>query len=176
MVIDENDIQDPSRWYEPRRWLPSPSTSPTAPITLKVTGQLVPDWKLMGNSVPEAPYSPLAADTSLQTEIELIPTGCTRMHINQIPWVGEAEDTVTREATTAETYTYEGEKTVQFDNVIVPDADDYTMVVTYSGSGDLTLNVNTKYTQELTFPAGQTHGDGGKLGGSGDRFGIPVLL
>ena len=156
LVIDEDDIQGSFEVVRTDEVAAQPFNVSTAPITLKVTGQLVPDWKLMGNSVPEAPYSPLAADTSLQTEIELIPTGCTRMHINQIPWVGEAEDTVIREATTAETYTYEGEKTVQFDNVIVPDADDYTMVVTYSGSGDLTLNVNTKYTQELTFPAGQT--------------------
>ena len=156
LVIDEDDIQGSFEVVRTDEVAAQPFNVSTAPITLKVTGQLVPDWKLMGNSVPEAPYSPLEADTSLQTEIELIPTGCTRMHINQIPWVGEAEDTVIREATTAETYTYEGEKTVQFDNVIVPDADDYTMVVTYSGSGDLTLNVNTKHSQTLNFPAGQT--------------------
>ena len=156
LVIDENDIQGSFKVVRTEEVAAQPFNVSTAPITLKVTGQLVPDWKLMGNSVPEAPYSPLAADESLQTEIELIPTGCTRMHINQIPWVGEAENKVTREATTAETYTYEGKTTVQFDNVIVPDADSYRMVVTYSGSGKLTLNVNTKYSQELTFPAGQT--------------------
>lgn len=156
LVIKENDIQGSFEVVRTEEVAAQPFNVSTAPITLKVTGQLVPDWKLMGNSVPEAPYSPLAADEDLQTEIELIPTGCTRMHINQIPWVGVAEDKVVRTADTADTYTYDGVKTVQFDNVIVPDADSYQMVITYSGSGELTLNVNTKHSQTLNFPAGQT--------------------
>ena len=154
LVIDENDIQGSFKVVRTEEVAAQPFNVSTAPITLKVTGQLVPDWKLMGNSVPEAPYSPLEADALLQREIELIPTGCTRMHINQIPWVGEAEDTVVRTADTADTYTYDGVKTVQFDNVIVPDADSYQMVITYSGSGSLDFNLNTKYDATLSFLAG----------------------
>ena len=91
LVFDENDIQGSIEVVKSSHIDAQPFNVANAPVTLKVKGQLVPDWKLMGNNVPEAPYSPLAADTSLQTEVELIPTGCSRMHMTQLPFVGEAK-------------------------------------------------------------------------------------
>ena len=50
-----------------------PFTLSNAPITMKVTGQKIPQWKLKGNVVPEPPYSPVASDETLQEEIQLVP-------------------------------------------------------------------------------------------------------
>ena len=44
-----------------------------------------------------------------------------------------------------------GEKVVEFDNVVVPSADDYTLKISYTGSGTLRLNINGKYEEEMSF-------------------------
>ncbi|WP_343277439.1 family 43 glycosylhydrolase, partial [Ligaoa zhengdingensis] len=133
-----------------------PFTVQNAPVKIKVTGQTIPQWEVMGNVVPEPPYSPIAADTSLQKEIELIPYGCGRLRITQIPTIGEAPagGVTTRTVATATTKTQDGEKVVEFDNVMVRNADSYTLKIHYTGSGSLRMNINTKYNQTINFAEG----------------------
>lgn len=126
----------------------------TAPITLKVTGQVIPEWQLMGNVVPEPPYSPIAPNEALQETIELVPYGCTKIHISQIPVVGQAKDTCMWDAADATLKEMDGKQVLEFDNVMVPNAEDYTLKVLYSGAGQVPMNLNSKYQTTLDLEQG----------------------
>lgn len=130
-----------------------PFTLANAPITMKVKGQLIPQWKLKGNVVPEPPYSPIAADESLQTEIELVPYGCTRLRITQMPVVGEtSKDGITvRTAEDASIYEENGTRVMEFDNLVMPYAEDYSLRISYTGTGSLGMNINQKYEETIEF-------------------------
>lgn len=130
-----------------------PFTLANAPITMKVKGQLIPQWKLKGNVVPEPPYSPIAADESLQTEIELVPYGCTRLRVTQMPFVGEtSKDGITvRTAEDASIYEEDGTRVMEFDNLVMPYAEDYSLRISYTGTGSLEMNINQKYEETIEF-------------------------
>ncbi|WP_343274646.1 family 16 glycoside hydrolase, partial [Ligaoa zhengdingensis] len=130
-----------------------PFTLANAPITIKAVGQKIPEWKLKGNVVPEPPYSPIAANTALQEEVELVPYGATRLRITQIPVIGDApaDLTTTKTIDDAEVYVEDGEKVVEFDNVNVRSADNYTLKVNYTGTGSLKININSKYEETYEF-------------------------
>ncbi len=126
-----------------------PFSLSTNPLTVKAVGQSIPQWQLKGNVVPEPPYSPVAPDTSLQREIELVPYGATRLRITQMPTVGEtpADLCTVRTAAHAKVYTQDGKQVTEFDNVNVRQADNYTLEVSYVGTGDVTVNINSKYSR-----------------------------
>lgn len=130
-----------------------PFTLSNAPITMKVTGQKIPQWKLKGNVVPEPPFSPIISDESLQEEIQLVPYGCTRLHMTQLPVVGDPIESGITSKTQQDSQSYQenGEKVVEFDNVVVHSADDYTLKIYYTGSGTLRLNINGKYEEQMEF-------------------------
>lgn len=128
-----------------------PFHTANAPVTIRANGQIVPEWQLLNNVVPEPPYSPIQADPALQEEIELVPYGCSRLRIVQMPRVGDAEETVVRMAGEAVSKTIDGEPVLEFDNVMVPNAENYQLNIFYSGSGKLRLNINAKYNQEIHF-------------------------
>ena len=130
-----------------------PFTLSNAPITIKATGQKVPQWQLKGNVVPEPPYSPLKEDINLQEEIELVPYACTRLRITLMPTIGEAPENgiISRDLEDADVYTDDGSKVVEFDNLVVPNAEEYKLKVSFTGSGTLKVNVNQKYEEEMEF-------------------------
>ncbi|WP_050697065.1 CBM35 domain-containing protein [Anaeromassilibacillus senegalensis] len=131
-----------------------PFHTANAPVTIRATGQIVPEWQLLNNVVPEPPYSPIQADPALQEQIELVPYGCSRLRIVQMPRVGDAEETVVRKAREADSKTLDGEPVLEFDNVIVPNAENYQLKISYRGAGRLRLNLNAKYNQEIDFAEG----------------------
>ncbi len=153
LVINEESLQESFQISVADEVALQPFTLSNAPITMKVKGQLIPDWQLKGNVVPEPPYSPIAEDVSLQKDVELVPYGCTRLRITQMPTVGTApEDGKTvRAAEDANVYLEGTEKTVEFDNVVVPNASDYTLKVSYTGTGKLKVNINEMYEGEMEF-------------------------
>ncbi|WP_343252989.1 beta-L-arabinofuranosidase domain-containing protein [Ligaoa zhengdingensis] len=131
-----------------------PFHTDNAPVVIRATGQVVPEWQLLNNVVPEPPYSPIAENAALQEEIELIPYGCSRLRIVQMPRVGEAQPTVVRKADDAVSKTLDGEPVLEFDNLMVPNAENYQLKIYYTGSGSLRLNINSKYNQTVDFVDG----------------------
>jgi hypothetical protein len=55
-----------------------------APIELKVTGRLVPEWKLEGNWAGPIPQSPTRSREKAE-KLTLIPYGCTNLRITEFP-------------------------------------------------------------------------------------------
>ena len=150
LVIDWDDIASSFQVTVDDEVGLQPFTQGYSPITIKATGQIVPDWKLKGNVVPEPPYSPIAEDTSLQEEIELIPYGAARLRITQIPWVGQTNEDLATVKTTednASVYEQDGKSVVEFDNVMVRTADNYVLTANYTGTGSVTVEINTVYTK-----------------------------
>lgn len=159
LVLDEEDLQSSFEIIKQEDVALQPFTLSNAPITMKVKAQQVPQWKLKGNVVPEPPYSPIAEDESLQTEVELVPYGCTRIRITQMPTVGTpSEDGITeRTMEDAKVYEEDGVKVTEFDNVVVPYAEDYILKVSYTGSGPMALNINEKYQETVEFGGSGTY-------------------
>lgn len=153
LVIDEDNPGKSVKINVADQVALQPFTLSNVPITMEATGQLVPEWQLKGNVVPESPYSPIRENKELQNKIELVPYGCTRLRITQMPTVGnaEAEGVTIREAKEAVTYTEYGEKVVEFDNLMVPSAEEYTLKIHYNGTGQLRMNINQKYDEKITF-------------------------
>ena len=160
LVLDTDDIAS-SFEIEIADDIPlQPFTLDNSPIKIKATGQTVPSWELRSNTVPEPPYSPLPEDTSLQEEIVLVPYGSAKLRITLMPWVGEevpSDLSTSRDRKEALAYTEDGKSVLEFDNVIVRDADDYTLYISYEGSGDVTININSKFEQKLTLGGNGTH-------------------
>lgn len=152
LVIDPNHPAD-SFQIETGEVGLQPFTLSNAPITIKATGQTIPEWKLKGNVVPESPYSPIAPNTELQKEVELVPYGCTRLHMTLLPAIGNAPEggIITKTLKDASIYKEKDVQTVEFDNVVVPSAEDYTLKISFTGSGTLRLNINGKYEEAKEF-------------------------
>jgi hypothetical protein len=55
-----------------------------APVELKVTGRLVPEWRLEGNWAGPIPQSP-ARSKERAEKLTLIPYGCTNLRITEFP-------------------------------------------------------------------------------------------
>jgi len=129
-----------------------PFTLENAPVKITAKGQKVPQWELRANTVPEPPFSPLAENPALWENITLVPYGCTKLRITLMPWVGAevpADYSTIRDADSAFYYVEDGRNVVEFDNVILRPAADYTLKVFYTGAGTATMNINSKYEEAL---------------------------
>ena len=63
---------------------PVPFSHETPPVTLRIKGRLLPDWKLVNNSADAPPTGPTQSAGPL-TDLQLIPYGCTRLRITEFP-------------------------------------------------------------------------------------------
>ena len=115
----------------------------TAPVILKAKGQLIPEWKLDGNIPSTLGYGSVAYDESLVEDIELIPFGCGRLRISQFPKIGEC-DTSAIVFDEVKTFTQDGQTVQEIANVILPEAAEYNMAVTYSGRGTMRFLLNNR--------------------------------
>ena len=61
-----------------------PFANETAPVVLTVKGRALPAWTLADNSAGDTPVSPATSDQPI-TRIELVPYGCTRLRITELP-------------------------------------------------------------------------------------------
>lgn len=130
-----------------------PFSPDTAPVVLKAKGQLLPEWVLDGNKAGPQPYGPTPYDAALVSDIELIPYGCGRLRISQFPKIGAATDSVVRTtARDGDVVEHNRVKYLEFRNIVVPAADDYSLTIRGSGSGKLILNA--KYSQDVNFTNG----------------------
>ncbi len=65
---------------------PYPWTLADAPITIKGKGRPIPSWQLYRGSPGSVPFfTQQGPDTEAETEIELIPFGCTTLRITEFP-------------------------------------------------------------------------------------------
>ncbi len=153
LIVDEDDPAS-SFTIEKLDEVPlQPFSTENAPIVLKAKGQIIPEWQLDGNIAGPQPFGPTPYDESLVEDIELIPYGCGRLRITHFPKIGEAQETVVRTAERdAEIVKDNGVTYQEFDNVIVPAANNYTLHVRGNGVGSVVIN--GKYTQEIDLSTG----------------------
>ena len=87
-----------------------------------------------------------------------MPYGCTRIRITQIPVIGEpCSDGVTeRTLEDAQIYEENGTRVTEFDNIVMPFAEDYTLRISYEGSGSMEMNINQKYSESVRFDGSGT--------------------
>ena len=121
-----------------------------APVILKAKGQLIPEWTLDGNIPSTLGYGTVAYDASLVRDIELIPFGCGRLRISQFPKVGECQ-TERIVFDDVDTFSIDGQTVQEISHVIVPEAAEYHMTVTYSGRGSLQFRLNNRDQGERAF-------------------------
>jgi len=73
---------------------PIPAGSPfqpdVSPVTLTVSGKLVPTWRTnyTGRSVEDPPVSPVASDQPDKT-VTLVPFGAQTLRVTAFPWIGQ---------------------------------------------------------------------------------------
>lgn len=58
-----------------------------APVILRARGRQVPGWTLVESSAGETPLSPVSS-TEPEVALELIPYGCTRLRVTELPVLG----------------------------------------------------------------------------------------
>jgi hypothetical protein len=66
----------------------TPFEQSAAPVTLKVKGKAIPEWKLEHNSAGDPPASPVSSNEPT-VDLELIPYGNTRLRITEFPTIKE---------------------------------------------------------------------------------------
>ncbi len=57
-----------------------------APIIMKASGRLVPEWQMQHNAAGTLPESPVTSEEPIQ-ELTLIPYGCTNLRITEFPLI-----------------------------------------------------------------------------------------
>jgi hypothetical protein len=80
-------------------WLPgatahTPCTE-DVPVVIVVKARKIPTWGMDGASAADITQSPIAVDTP-ETEFELIPYGCTRLRLSELPLVRRTKNDPTR--------------------------------------------------------------------------------
>jgi uncharacterized repeat protein (TIGR02543 family) len=128
-----------------------------APITLRAIGQTIPNWTLAGNIVGAQPFGPTLPNTSLQAPIELIPYGSARIRISQFPKIGTPNEdgsivkTTVNDSSIARDSLDRTKKYLEFDNIAVPKAVNYTLEINYTGTGTGKLKLNNKVDVSVAF-------------------------
>lgn len=153
LVVDENDPTKSFKVETVDDVALQPFSIDNAPITLKAKGQRIPEWTLDGNLAGPQPFGPTKYDASMVEDIELIPYASGRLRISQFPSIGDAKETVIRTTVNdGKEMEENGKKYLEFDNIIVPMADNYKLTINGSGSGKVIIN--GKYEQDIDLASG----------------------
>ncbi|MDR2671334.1 MAG: glycoside hydrolase family 127 protein [Oscillospiraceae bacterium] len=162
LVIDYDDPAAGIAVEEAAQIPLQPFSAETPPVTLKATGQIIPAWTLDGNLTGPQPFI-TPYDGTLTEPVELIPYGSGRLRISQFPRIGAPSETVVRRD--GYTVRHSGAVYTEFDNVVVPAADDYRLVVRGTGAGRVL--VNSRYSEALDLSGGEAVVSGLKTKTSG---------
>lgn len=83
------DVDHPDRSFtvEEKPIPEQPFSAQSAPVSLKVKGRRLPDWKLVDGSAGLLPNSPVQSTQPLET-LTLIPYGAAKLRITAFPWLG----------------------------------------------------------------------------------------
>lgn len=125
-----------------------PFESDNAPVTITAKGVKLEQWILDGNIAGPQPYGPIDYEESEIEDITLIPYACERLRITHFPTMDNEQDTDKVVRTQSTTVKRNGNTYQEFDNIVVPKADNYHLKVEAEGSG--TMTINSKYTQEVS--------------------------
>ena len=125
-----------------------PFNSETPPVKIIAKGQKLPEWTLDGNLAGPQPFGPLAADEDELEEITLIPYGSARLRITHFPTLGDPADSDTIVRKSGDIITRNGVTYQNFDNLVVPKAEDYKLTVQAEGNGQIIIN--SKYKQDVS--------------------------
>ena len=63
-----------------------PWTPDSTPVKLKVTAFEIPEWRLLGDTTPGLPEEKIQVSSECE-EIEMVPSGCTRIRMTTLPVV-----------------------------------------------------------------------------------------
>ena len=153
LVVNRENPEESFEIVETNEVALQPFSVDNAPVTLKGKGQIIPSWTLDGNMAGPQPFGPTPYDESLVEDIELIPYGCGRLRITHFPKIGEPSATIVKTAAVdSKEITVHGTTYQEFDNVVVPEARDYTLQIRGEGKG--LLVINGKYSQEIDLSTG----------------------
>lgn len=145
LVVDKNGTFEV---HESEQIAMQPFESDNAPVTITAKGVRVDSWTVDGNNAGAQPYGPVRYNEGEMEEITLIPFGCGRLRITQFPTMDnqKATDKVVREE--SKTIKRNGVVYQDFDNIVVPKADDYVLRITAEGTGKVIIN--SKYVQDVS--------------------------
>ncbi|MCR5792234.1 MAG: glycoside hydrolase family 127 protein [Lachnospiraceae bacterium] len=131
-----------------------------APVVIKAKGQLIEDWQMDGNLCGPQPYSGVKYDASKVEDIELIPYGCERLKITHFPVAYTDNSNIITDKvvrTKADSHKIKRHNDAgdeveyqEFDNIVVPAANNYNLKVTGSGNGKVTVNGKSINDIDLT--------------------------
>ena len=125
-----------------------PFASDSAPVEIIANGVALPEWTLDGNIAGPQPFGPIDYSAEEMQKITLVPYGCQRLRITHFPTMNNEADTEAVVRTEGSLITRNGITYQDFDNIVVPKAQNYKLKVKAEGSG--TVIINSKYRQEVT--------------------------